>query len=148
MTYFQQRNQNYSEQFLGNSELKIKVAGCTTCAIYTLNSLFGGFERPHRNNYDLRYSDGNILWQSVNLSKIKFEWRQYTFDRNRIRLDVLNPWKGVLININMPSVPGGKHWLVVLSLGWGGYNCYDPWSDQKTFIAVSRVVGSAHFSKK
>lgn len=147
MTY-QQRFQNYSDNTLGNSSLQIKIAGCTTCAIYTLNSLFGGSETPASNNSDLKYSDGNILWQSVNLSKIIFEWRAYAFDRNRIRLDVLNPFKGVLININMPSVPGGKHWLVVLSLGWGGYNCYNPWNNLKTFVPISQVVGSAHFSKK
>lgn len=147
MTFFQQRFQNYSDNRLGSSNLTIKQAGCTTCAIYTLNSLFGGNETPNQNNIDFRYLDGSILWGSVNLSKLKFGWRAYNFNRNKIRLDVLNPFKGVLININMPTVVGGKHWLVILSLGWGGYNCYDPWSNLKTFIPIDRVVGSAHFTK-
>jgi hypothetical protein len=109
----------------------------------------GGFETPSRNNIDFNYTNGGMLhWESVNLSKLKFETRVRSFDRTRIRNDVLSLRKSVIIEISAPSVPGGKHWLVVLSLGFGGYNCFDPWSNLKTFVPTSRVTGSAHFIKK
>lgn len=149
MHLFQQRFQNYSDNRLGSSSLQIKLAGCTTCAVYGLNRLAGGWETPLRNNTDFRYtSDGMLHWESANLSRIKFETRVRSFDRNKIRNDVLNPWKFVIIEISAPTVPGGKHWLVLLSLGWGGYNCYDPWSNLRTFVPIDRATGSAHFIKK
>lgn len=84
-----------------------------------------------------------LVWNSINESGIKFVWRQYNYQPDRLMFDPVTGEKDLEINILKKYVQsddygvviqvlnskGGQHWLAAWK--WNIFNkptCFDPWN--------------------
>lgn len=145
-----QNNPEWSQKRLGSSSATLGQYGCTTTAI--ANAVV---KMPYEICDSSQYtSNGSIIWQSVETDKWRFNSRFRQFNRQRIREIANNPNYFVILEVKNRYSPTGRHWVTLESLGWGGYNCIDPYNPKskiyalRNFYNIWQVLGHAEFIKK
>jgi hypothetical protein len=140
-----QNNPNWANQRLGNSSCTMAGYGCTTTAYAN-----GVGKRPDKVLEFAKYTQGGlIIWQS--LPGFQVRYRQY--DRARIREVAKDTNRFIILEVINRNSPTSRHWVTLESLGWGGYNCVDPWNPRdkwnalKNFYNIFQVLGHAEFTK-
>lgn len=150
MLYNTQNNPRWANNKLGTSNATLGQYGCTTTAI--ANAFV---KMPWEICQSSKYTqDGSIIWESVETDVWKFHTRIRQFDRSRIRDVAKDPNRVIILEVKNRFSPTGRHWVTLESLGFGGYNCIDPynpankWNALKNFYNILQVLGHAEFIKK
>lgn len=84
---------------------------------------------------------GAIYWQT--LKSLKFHWRGYKYENDKV-LKAIKDYGGCLVEVSMPSAPGGKHW--VLAIGNG--KIIDPLDGKEKPFSTYKPTGYAILETK
>ena len=149
MLYNTQNNPKWGQLRLGTSNCTMAGYGCTTTAI--ANSVN---KMPWEILQTTKYTQaGAIIWESVGTDVWKFKARYRQYDRARIKQAANNSNILVILEVINRKSPTGRHWVTLESLGFGGYNCVDPynpndkWSALRNFYNIYQILGHAEFIK-
>jgi len=107
MTPLKQCDPRWGSKKLGNST--ICNIGCTVTSIAMLS---GTTPDKIVDQADFT-SYGAILWQSLSKANIKFHWRGYTYENDKVAEAITN-YGGCLVEVSMPQAYGGKHWVLFI----------------------------------
>src|SRR3990167_584496 len=146
MIKLSQRDPQWGDLKLGESNLTINRWGCTTTALSMLSDYFQSYFNPGElATKILKYTkDGLIIWQSVNnIRHMAFEKRLYGRNDSEILKSLKDPTKAVILEVD------GKHWVTAVrkSLVGKSYKVADPWFGDICTVPgrYKKITGSSHF---
>lgn len=141
-----QRDPIWSDQTIGTTMMTVARWGCLITSMSMLTDYFGNYRDPAtlaKAGSIIKYnSSGQVIWDTVKLSCMKFERRiKYREDVEILR-SLKDPDKAVCLEVD------GSHWVVATgkNLLFDGYKIVDPWTGRSsTTGAYKNITGSAHF---
>jgi len=112
MKLISQRDPVHAKDKLGASTLTVARWGCTTATLSMLSDYFDCYksvtEIAHNvHNYTW---DGLIIWKNLSFENMKFEKREYRYNRENILDALSDPDRAVIL-----QVADGAHWVVAYS---------------------------------
>jgi len=111
MTKICQKDERWGGVRIGNTWLKIEDWGCTICSCcMALEKLRESFCNPKNAAQYWRFNGrGEILWET-DFNGMKFIWRGYRIDMDKIRDYANSPNRAVIVRVSGLGTP---HWLYV-----------------------------------
>jgi hypothetical protein len=122
MVYLSQQDPRWvNKKYDGN--YTIGRYGCTiTDVAMFYDWAFGKAQTPDWIASQLKFSNGLLLWNSLSNIGLKFVYRYYSRDDNRIAQALASPVEGCLIEVNH------NHWLFLTGKKTvQGWKVADPW---------------------
>ncbi len=145
MKILSQQDPQWAKFKLGQSSLTVGRYGCTTTCLSMLSDYYGVYKDPVAIQGFLKYTpDGLIIWESLNLSPMKFGKRLRERNDAEIQISLKDPKKAVILEVNH------SHWVVATSKFLGNtYWIADPWTGTRRLSTAynGNITGSAHFYK-
>lgn len=141
ITLLSQRDPEWKNNKIGQSNVTIGDYGCTITAISMASEYFGHFRKPSWMAKNLKFTkDGRILWHSIGqVLPFKFDYRYYACYSKVIDAALRNPNQVVLLEIRK------AHWVLALRKSFlsNNYIAADPWLGQKKTYSPSMISGCA-----
>jgi hypothetical protein len=147
-----QRDPKWKNLKLGNSKGTVGQYGCYITSFANL-ACKTPIEVLQLAKFD---QNGNVFSTSLETDVWKFRRMAQKFERETIRSLSLIDDIGIILKVSTPLAPTTGHWVLLQSLGDGGYNCIDPYpannQDQSKsiikFYPIAKVQKHAEFVKK
>lgn len=149
MIHLSQQDPRWAGIALGKSRFLIGRYGCTTTCLSMLSDFFKCFQDPGKiaQGYVQYNLDGEILWNTLNLTHMAFETRLRARDDQAILGALKDKNRAVILNVN-----NGAHWVVAIGKVpfMNDYFIVDSWDGKvKTACGTYKnIVGSASFKFK
>ena len=136
---------------IGKTKSKISKYGCTisSCCM-ALEKLRGYVARPDDAAKFWKFNaDGKIVWTQCQFKGMKFKWRGYSFDLNKVKEYANSEGKAVILNVDAFGKKEG-HWVYVESVEGGIMHIIDPLGGKRYAGVPNKYVpcGYALFESK
>lgn len=123
-----QQDSRWANILLGFSFETIKSFGCTLACLTALAGRNNVAEANELFKQNGVYTNGNLVtWNKVSLAfpNLKFVYRYYVYDNNKVSDYVYNKNTPVLVEVDAAPIgaPRSSHWILYV----GDRMCLDPW---------------------
>lgn len=129
LTPLSQRDKQWGDITIGNSNSKLKDVGCTLTAL----SMLAG-TTPDVLNAKLTavngFQDDKIIWTAINKTDLLIRFpdmgRHYSYDNDAVS-EAINKYGGCLVEVDydgVTSTPSDRHWILYIGNG----QAIDPWN--------------------
>lgn len=148
MILISQRNPEWTDIKLGQSQRTIGSDGCLITSISMLSDWYGDYKKPSWMTKYLKFTKGGLLlWPSITESNLpmKFVFRHYGYNENAIANAISGKTTSCVLQIR------NIHWVAATKKIGPYYWVYDPWpvpNGRKSLIHKSIVTGSATLDQK
>lgn len=147
MLKLSQRDPRWAHTKIGKTNLTIGDWGCALTCVSMLSSYFGCYMSPDKLAQvpGLFTANGEIIWsmlEKVFAGKLKFVWRQYGRDDQKIRASI----GGSINTACLLQVNNKRHWVVATGIKGVGYQCLDPIDGKSKLVLANypNITGSCH----
>lgn len=151
VTPISQRDIRWKDVKIGKSKLTIADFGCTisSCCM-ALEKLRGYTARPDDAAKFWKFTTwGGIIWTGSKFKGMKFIWRGYDADLEKVKEYANSEGKAAVMNVDAFGKKGG-HWVYVESVDGDLIRIVDPWDGKRypTLPSKYRFCGYALFEAK
>lgn len=147
MKYLSQRDPQWCNVKIGQSNSILGKVGCTTTCLSMLSDYFGCYKSPA----EIAHNVANYVGDLVNWKALNFECMQgqRLYGRSDVTIQnaINDPNKAIMLNVN-----SGAHWVAALrkTLFGNSYIVADPWTGKECDVIKTYhdIVGGAVFNRK